>query len=163
MNSLALMVSPHQPKLSVCLRHNCFWFVLVSDFFCVCVQLIILASGGPESLVSIMKNYNYEKLLWTTSRVLKVLSVCPSNKPAIVSAGVFILLLSFFLFNPQKKLTPWFLLYAFGSWYVFAGGMQALSLHLTGSSARLVQNCLWTLRNLSDAATKQVGHCIYIW
>ncbi|XP_053531280.1 junction plakoglobin [Ictalurus punctatus] len=86
-------------------------------------KLIILASGGPESLVSIMKNYNYEKLLWTTSRVLKVLSVCPSNKPAIVSAG----------------------------------GMQALSLHLTGSSARLVQNCLWTLRNLSDAATKQEG------
>ncbi|KAF4073508.1 hypothetical protein AMELA_G00243910 [Ameiurus melas] len=86
-------------------------------------KLIILASGGPESLVSIMRNYNYEKLLWTSSRVLKVLSVCPSNKPAIVSAG----------------------------------GMQALSLHLTGSSARLVQNCLWTLRNLSDAATKQEG------
>lgn len=34
-----------------------------------------------------MRNYNYEKLLWTTSRVLKVLSVCPSNKPAIVEAG----------------------------------------------------------------------------
>ncbi|XP_053349472.1 junction plakoglobin-like isoform X2 [Clarias gariepinus] len=86
-------------------------------------KLIILASGGPESLVYIMRNYNYEKLLWTTSRVLKVLSVCPSNKPAIVNAG----------------------------------GMQALALHLTGSSARLVQNCLWTLRNLSDAATKQEG------
>ncbi|KAM9493908.1 junction plakoglobin-like isoform 2-T3 [Clarias gariepinus] len=86
-------------------------------------KLIILASGGPESLVYIMRNYNYEKLLWTTSRVLKVLSVCPSNKPAIVNTG----------------------------------GMQALALHLTGSSARLVQNCLWTLRNLSDAATKQEG------
>lgn len=34
-----------------------------------------------------MRSYNYEKLLWTTSRVLKVLSVCPSNKPAIVEAG----------------------------------------------------------------------------
>lgn len=34
-----------------------------------------------------MRNYSYEKLLWTTSRVLKVLSVCPSNKPAIVDAG----------------------------------------------------------------------------
>ncbi|KAI2653155.1 Junction plakoglobin [Labeo rohita] len=49
-------------------------------------KLIILANGGPESLVFIMRNYNYEKLLWTTSRVLKVLSVCPSNKPAIVDA-----------------------------------------------------------------------------
>uniref|UniRef100_A0A3B3ZFR1 Uncharacterized protein n=1 Tax=Periophthalmus magnuspinnatus TaxID=409849 RepID=A0A3B3ZFR1_9GOBI len=85
-------------------------------------KLIILANGGPETLVFIMRNYNYEKLLWTTSRVLKVLSVCPSNKPAIVEAG----------------------------------GMQALGQHLTGSSHRLIQNCLWTLRNLSDAATKQV-------
>uniref|UniRef100_A0A672SU53 Junction plakoglobin n=1 Tax=Sinocyclocheilus grahami TaxID=75366 RepID=A0A672SU53_SINGR len=86
-------------------------------------KLIILANGGPEGLVFIMRNYNYEKLLWTTSRVLKVLSVCPSNKPAIVDAG----------------------------------GMQALGQHLSGSSQRLTQNCLWTLRNLSDAATKQEG------
>ncbi|KAK2815776.1 hypothetical protein Q5P01_026243 [Channa striata] len=86
-------------------------------------KLIILANGGPEGLVHIMRNNTYEKLLWTTSRVLKVLSVCPSNKPAIVEAG----------------------------------GMQALGKHLTGSSQRLMQNCLWTLRNLSDAATKQEG------
>lgn len=37
--------------------------------------------------------------------------------------------------------------------------MQALGLHLTDPSQRLVQNCLWTLRNLSDAATKQVNLC----
>ncbi|XP_048416533.1 junction plakoglobin-like [Stegostoma tigrinum] len=86
-------------------------------------KLIILANGGPDALVHIMRTYNYEKLLWTTSRVLKVLSVCPSNKPAIVEAG----------------------------------GMQALGYHLGSSSPRLVQNCLWTLRNLSDAATKQEG------
>ncbi|KAK7119624.1 hypothetical protein R3I94_021447 [Phoxinus phoxinus] len=86
-------------------------------------KLIILANGGPEGLVSIMRTYSYEKLLWTTSRVLKVLSVCPSNKPAIVDAG----------------------------------GMQALGKHLNSSSPRLTQNCLWTLRNLSDAATKQDG------
>ncbi|KAK2489568.1 LOW QUALITY PROTEIN: hypothetical protein MC885_003448 [Smutsia gigantea] len=86
-------------------------------------KLIILANGGPQALVQIMRNYSYEKLLWTTSRVLKVLSVCPSNKPAIVEAG----------------------------------GMQALGKHLTSSSPRLVQNCLWTLRNLSDVATKQEG------
>ena len=67
-----------------------------------------------------MRIYDYEKLLWTTSRVLKVLSVCSSNKPAIVEAG----------------------------------GMQALAMHLAHPSQRLVQNCLWTLRNLSDAGTK---------
>ncbi|KAF7488000.1 Armadillo segment polarity protein [Sarcoptes scabiei] len=83
-------------------------------------KLIILACGGPAHLVRIMKSYQYEKLLWTTSRVLKVLSVCSSNKPAIVQYD----------------------------------GMQALAMHLTSSSQRLVLNCLWTLRNLSDAATK---------
>ncbi|XP_060563088.1 catenin beta-like [Ruditapes philippinarum] len=83
-------------------------------------KLIILASGGPGELVRLMRSYTYEKLLWTTSRVLKVLSVCASNKPAVVEAG----------------------------------GMQALANHLGHGSQRLVQNCLWTLRNLSDAATK---------
>nr|AAL49497.1 beta-catenin [Chaetopterus variopedatus] len=83
-------------------------------------KLIILASGGPGELVRIMRSYTYEKLLWTTSRVLKVLSVCSSSKPAIVEAG----------------------------------GMSALGMHLGHASQRLVQNCLWTLRNLSDAATR---------
>ena len=32
--------------------------------------------------------------------------------------------------------------------------LQALSIHLNHASTRLVQNCLWTLRNLSDAGTK---------
>merc|ERR1712183_699476 len=83
-------------------------------------KLIILGSNGPQELVRIMRTYTYEKLLWTTSRVLKVLSVCASNKPAIVAAG----------------------------------GMQALGMHLLASSQRLMQNCLWSLRNLSDAGTK---------
>uniref|UniRef100_H2YLQ4 Beta-catenin n=2 Tax=Ciona savignyi TaxID=51511 RepID=H2YLQ4_CIOSA len=84
-------------------------------------KLIILASNGPQELVRIMRTYDYEKLLWTTSRVIKVLSVCSNNKPAIVEAG----------------------------------GMQALGLHLGSRSQRLLQNCLWSLRNLSDAGTKQ--------
>ena len=48
--------------------------------------------------------------------------------------------------------------------------MQALAIHLGHASQRLVQNCLWTLRNLSDAGTKlenmetlmQVQYCIFI-
>ncbi|GAB1599101.1 catenin beta-like [Argonauta hians] len=86
-------------------------------------KLIILASGGPVELVRIMRSYTYEKLLWTTSRVLKVLSVCSSNKPAIVEAG----------------------------------GMSALADNLAHESPRVVHNCLWTLRNLSDAATRVEG------
>lgn len=51
-------------------------------------KLIILASGGPAELVRIMKSYTYEKLLFTTSRVLKVLSVDTDNKMAIVEVRV---------------------------------------------------------------------------
>lgn len=82
-----------------------------------------MACGGPAELVRVMKTYSYEKLLWTTSRVLKVLSVCQKNKPVIVEAG----------------------------------GMPALAKHLTNSSERVVQNCLWTLRNLSDAGNMVVS------
>ena len=86
-------------------------------------KLIILASQGHVDLIRIMRSYDYEKLLWTTSRLLKVLSLCTSNKPAIVDAG----------------------------------GVPALAMHVGNPSQRLVQNCLWTLRNLSDAATKIEG------
>ncbi|XP_014207867.1 armadillo segment polarity protein isoform X1 [Copidosoma floridanum] len=110
-------------------RNNVKFLAIVTDCLQILAygnqesKLIILASQGPAELVRIMRTYDYEKLLWTTSRVLKVLSVCPSNKPAIVEAG----------------------------------GMQALAMHLGNASQRLVQNCLWTLRNLSDAGTKVDG------
>lgn len=86
-------------------------------------KLIVLASGGPEQLIRIMDTYDYEKLLWTCSRVLKVLSVCPSNKTAIIDAG----------------------------------GMQVLSRRLSSESVRVVQSCLWVIRNLSDEATDVKG------
>merc|ERR1719510_31440 len=115
------------PKMVALLqRNNVKFLAIVTDCLQILAygnqesKLIILASQGPLELVRIMRSYDYEKLLWTTSRVLKVLSVCSSNKPAIVDAG----------------------------------GMQALAIHLGHASQRLVQNCLWTLRNLSDAGTK---------
>ena len=40
--------------------------------------------------------------------------------------------------------------------FLKAGGMQALAHYLPHQSTRLVQNCLWTLRNLSDVTTKQL-------
>lgn len=97
-----------------------------------------------------MRTFTYEKLLWTTSRVLKVLSVCSSNKPAIVEAGKLSRLSRFYCQRRFRESALRLLM------LLCAGGMQALGLHLTDPSQRLVQNCLWTLRNLSDAATKQV-------
>merc|ERR1712110_384791 len=115
------------PKMAALLqRNNVKFLAIVTDCLQIMAygnqesKLIMLASQGPHELVRLMRSYDYEKLLWTTSRVLKVLSVCSSNKTAIVDAG----------------------------------GLQALALHLGHPSTRLVQNCLWTLRNLSDAGTK---------
>merc|ERR1711953_1315300 len=115
------------PKMIALLqRNNVKFLAIVTDCLQIMAygnqesKLIMLASQGPHELVRLMRSYDYEKLLWTTSRVLKVLSVCSSNKTAIVDAG----------------------------------GMQALAVHLNHPSMRLVQNCLWTLRNLSDAGTK---------
>merc|ERR1711971_1283415 len=115
------------PKMIALLqRNNMKFLAIVTDCLQIMAygnqesKLIMLASQGPHELVRLMRTYDYEKLLWTTSRVLKVLSVCSSNKTAIVDAG----------------------------------GLQALALHLGHPSTRLVQNCLWTLRNLSDAGTK---------
>lgn len=45
---------------------------------------------------------------------------------------------------------------------VEAGGMQALAMHLQHGSQRLVQNALWTLRNLSDAGTKVLNNILFI-
>merc|ERR1711971_1400462 len=115
-----------QKMVALLQRNNVKFLAIVTDCLQILAygnqesKLIILASQGPLELVRIMRSYDYEKLLWTTSRVLKVLSVCSSNKPRIVEAG----------------------------------GMQALAMHLGHPSQRLVQNCLWTLRNLSDAGTK---------
>ncbi len=74
-----------------------------------------------------------------------MLSVCPSNKPEIVQVGG----------------TP---VHAYPNTYISlqAGGMQALASQLGHKSTRLVQNILFTIRNLSDAATKQVYILIII-
>ncbi|CAH0386739.1 unnamed protein product [Bemisia tabaci] len=118
-----------QKMVALLRRSNVKFLAIVTDCLQILAygnqesKLIILASQGPIELVRIMRSYDYEKLLWTTSRVLKVLSACSSNKPSIVEAG----------------------------------GLQALSMHLGHPSPRLVQNCLWTLRNLSDAGTKVDG------
>ena len=86
-------------------------------------KLAVVSNGGPQYLVKILKTYTYEKLLWTVSRLLKILSTCQQTKTAIIEAG----------------------------------GMHALTSQLSQPSSRLVMNCLWSLRNLSDSATKQTG------
>merc|ERR1719394_1274296 len=126
-SKMAVRLAGGIPKMIALLqRNNVKFLAIVTDCLQIMAygnqesKLIMLASQGPHELVRLMRTHDYEKLLWTTSRVLKVLSVCSSNKTAIVDAG----------------------------------GLQALALHLGHASQRLVQSCLWTLRNLSDAGTK---------
>ena len=85
----------------------------------------ISSTGVVEELIRIMSSAEYEKLLWTCSRLLKVLSVNGKAKVIII----------------QHK------------------GMQILGGLLnqqpaTPMSKSIMSNCLWTLRNLSDVATK---------
>lgn len=98
---------------------------------------IILELGGTQLLVNLLVSQtNYQKLLLNTTRLLKVLSVCAKNKQALVQCNA----------------------------------MQGLSMHLinlsqaaqnaTGTKSTasdILHNCLITLRNLSDAATRLPG------
>lgn len=118
-----------QKMVSLLQRDNHKFLAIVADCLQILAfgnqegKLIILASGGPAELVRILHSHHYEKLLFTTARAIKVLSVCSSNKSAIIQAG----------------------------------GMQALALCLNHQSPRLIQECLWALRNLSDAAIKELN------
>jgi catenin beta 1 len=98
---------------------------------------VILELGGTQMLIAILVNQtSYQKLLLNTTRLLKVLSVCAKNKQALVQYNA----------------------------------MQALSMHLVSlsnqaqtsgtvksTSSDILNNCLITLRNLSDAATRLPG------
>lgn len=63
-------------------RNNVKFLAIVTDCLQILAygnqesKLIILASQGPVELVRIMRSYDYEKLLWTTSRVLKGVFFC---------------------------------------------------------------------------------------
>lgn len=67
-----------QKMVALLQRNNVKFLAIVTDCLQILAygnqesKLIILASQGPIELVRIMRSYDYEKLLWTTSRVLKV-------------------------------------------------------------------------------------------
>jgi len=82
---------------------------------------VVLACEGPKELIQVLQTSSYENLTWTVARVIKTLSVCQSNKKAIIECG----------------------------------GIQVLARHLDSGSKRLTEEVLWTLRNLSDSASRQ--------
>lgn len=85
---------------------------------------ILLECGGTQELIRILNTYEYPKLVWFVIRVLKVLSVCPKNKPVIIQFGGMHALTKTLRLSQDERLTN-----------------------------RIVFYSLWTIRNLSDAAT----------
>ena len=50
-------------------------------------KMIIIQSGGPTLLVNNLKKHHYKHLIVSTSKLLRMLSVCSPNKLAIIEAG----------------------------------------------------------------------------
>jgi len=97
---------------------------------------IILELGGTQMLVGLLVNQtNYQKLLLNTTRLLKVLSVCSKNKQALVN------------FNAMQAL----------SMHLITQSQQAEAQKAKSTASDILNNCLITLRNLSDAATRLPG------
>jgi len=97
---------------------------------------IILELGGTQMLVGLLVNQtNYQKLLLNITRLLKVLSVCSKNKQALVN------------FNAMQAL----------SMHLITQSQQAEAQKAKSTAGDILSNCLITLRNLSDAATRLPG------
>ena len=73
----ALLSIPFNKLPCLFQRNNMKFLAIVTDCLQIMAygnqesKLIMLASQGPHELVRLMRTYDYEKLLWTTSRVLK--------------------------------------------------------------------------------------------
>ncbi|XP_065193876.1 catenin beta-like isoform X2 [Sycon ciliatum] len=74
----------HSNVKVICMAIDCLYLICYSHPES---KLLVLSANGPIEIVRILRTHSYEKLLWATSRLGKVLSVCPSNKPAMVDAG----------------------------------------------------------------------------
>ncbi|XP_078454512.1 catenin beta-like isoform X1 [Lampetra planeri] len=126
-------------------------------------KMAVRLAGGLQKMVALL-NRNNEKFLAITTDCLQILAFGnQESKLVILSSGGPAALVQILRTHTYEKLL----------WstsrvlkvlsvcpqnkpaIVEAGGMQALALHMNNPSPRLVQNCFWTLRNLSDAATKQ--------
>jgi len=106
---------------------------------------IILELGGTQILVNLLFNNNlqYQKLLLNTTRLLKVLSVCSQNKTALINL------------NAVQALT----VHLQKQHQAILANQQQLPAGTppSNTNSQILQNCLITLRNLSDAATRLNG------
>lgn len=125
-------------------------------------KIAVRAEGGLQKMVALLQNNNVKFLAITTdclqllaygnqdSKLTILTSSGPSELVRIMQTYSYEKLLwttsrvlKVLSVCPQNKMA-----------IINAGGMSTLAMHLRSNSPRLVQNCLWTLRNLSDTATQ---------
>ena len=86
-----------QKMVALLQRNNVKFLAIVTDCLQILAygnqesKLIILASQGPIELVRILRSYTYEKLLWTTSRVLKGICILTHVYPLILKKNAWLL------------------------------------------------------------------------
>uniref|UniRef100_A0A8C3GB43 Catenin beta 1 n=1 Tax=Cyclopterus lumpus TaxID=8103 RepID=A0A8C3GB43_CYCLU len=126
-------------------------------------KMAVRLAGGLQKMVALLANTNV-KFLAITTDCLQILAYGNQESKLIILASggpqALVNIMRTFtyeklLWTTSRVLKVLSVCSSNKPAIVEAGGMQALGLHLTDPSQRLVQNCLWTLRNLSDAATKQ--------
>uniref|UniRef100_A0A671YBM4 Catenin beta-1-like n=1 Tax=Sparus aurata TaxID=8175 RepID=A0A671YBM4_SPAAU len=126
-------------------------------------KMAVRLAGGLQKMVALLSNTNV-KFLAITTDCLQILAYGNQESKLIILASggpqALVNIMRTFtyeklLWTTSRVLKVLSVCSSNKPAIVEAGGMQALGLHLTDPSQRLVQNCLWTLRNLSDAATKQ--------
>uniref|UniRef100_A0A8C3AU46 Catenin beta 1 n=1 Tax=Cyclopterus lumpus TaxID=8103 RepID=A0A8C3AU46_CYCLU len=131
-------------------------------------KMAVRLAGGLQKMVALLANTNV-KFLAITTDCLQILAYGNQESKLIILASggpqALVNIMRTFtyeklLWTTSRVLKVLSVCSSNKPAIVEAGGMQALGLHLTDPSQRLVQNCLWTLRNLSDAATKQVQHSV---
>merc|ERR1719187_2650546 len=128
-------------------------------------KMAVRLAGGLQKMVALLSNTNV-KFLAITTDCLQILAYGNQESKLIILASggpqALVNIMRTYtyeklLWTTSRVLKVLFVCSSNKPAIVEAGGMQALGLNLTDPSQRLVQNCLWTLRNLSDAATKQEG------
>lgn len=128
-------------------------------------KLAVLTADGLQKMVALLQSINV-KFLAITTDCLQILAYGnPEAKMIILRSGgpseLVRIMRSYtyekLLWTTSRVLKVLSVCPSNKPAIVEAGGMQSLALHLGHPSVRLVQNCLWTLRNLSDTATRVEG------
>ena len=104
-----------------------------NKFLLICVDILkLLHERVPEVLIEMISNLENEKLVIYTTKLLKVMFVCPSNKAKIVECGGIAALGKLIRdrFDQNKS-------------------------SVQGNYQKIIVHALWTLRNLSDEASRK--------